>query len=151
MQLVVTACVMICGIRQYVGKYIYKKHIFKKREQRRDKPPDWLCHQRALIRRAGPQQQELRLCRWRNTEERLEHKHLPRSPCFPLASGRETVLQTHSSDTHTHTHTLTNRTVHTSGKCIPMSLLSNKNAIPLLIRPAVAFLPVPGPFPSLLR
>ena len=84
---------------------IYIRHIFlKKRERQRDRPPDWLCHQRALIRRAGPQRQEHRLCRGRNTEERLEHKHLPQSPCFPLASGEEMVLQTHSSDTRTHTH-----------------------------------------------
>lgn len=37
-------------------------------------------------------------CQGRKTEERLEHKHLPQSSCFPLAPAAE------AANTNTHSH-----------------------------------------------
>lgn len=62
----------------------------------------WLAVSSACLNKESRTSEEDGHCRGRNTEERLEHKHLPQSSCFPLPPGTETALQT---PTHTHWQT----------------------------------------------
>lgn len=63
----------------------------------------WLCHWRALIRSAG-HQASTRRHQCRNTEERLEHKHLPHGRLLLHVTSwcRNSSTNTKILDTHTH-------------------------------------------------